>query len=159
MKEFEKEDWLTYRKKGYLDFKDFFLSWQEKVEKKARDVVVRFLLNEIESYSKAWPLIKLCVGESFEREHWKKLFTLLDMPKEVTLDNMKFKHIIDAVPLIIKKSKDIKELSDKASGEVVIREAIRELKSWCENAEFVLTDYDNVGRRTPLIKEWKEIIS
>ena len=76
--------------------------------------MVKFLLNEIESYSKSWPLIKLCVGESFEREHWKKLITLLDMPKEVTLDNMKFKHNIDSVPLMIKKSKDIKELSDKA---------------------------------------------
>ena len=36
------------------------------------------------------------------------------MPKEVTLDNMKFKHLIDAVPMMIKKSKDIKDLSDKA---------------------------------------------
>jgi hypothetical protein len=36
------------------------------------------------------------------------------MPKEVTLDNMKFKHLIDAVPLMLKKSKEIKELSDKA---------------------------------------------
>ena len=39
---------------------------------------------------------------------------MLDMPKEVTLDNMKFKHLIDAVPSMIKKSKEIKELSDKA---------------------------------------------
>ena len=50
-------------------------------------------------------------------------------------------------------------MSDKAQGEVTIREAIRELKSWCENAEFILTDYDNNGRKTPLIKEWKEIIT
>jgi len=39
---------------------------------------------------------------------------MLEMPKEVTLDNMKFKHLIDAVPMMIKKSKDIKDLSDKA---------------------------------------------
>ncbi len=75
---------------------------------------MRFLATELDSYSKAWPLIKLCVGESFEREHWRKLITMLDMPKEVTLDNMKFKHLVDAVPHMLKKSKDIKELSDKA---------------------------------------------
>jgi dynein heavy chain 2 len=81
------------------------------------------------------------------------------MPKEVTLDNMKFKHIIDSVPIMLKRSKEIKELSDKAQGEVTIREAIRELRAWCDTAEFTLTDYDNNGRKTPLIKEWKEIMT
>ena len=116
-------------------------------------------MGEIDSYGKAWPLIKLCVGESFEREHWKRLITMIEMPKEVTLDNMKFKHLLDSVPMMLKKSKDIKELSDKAQGEVTIREAIRELKSWCENAEFTLTDYENLNRKTPLIKEWKEVMT
>lgn len=72
---------------------------------------------------------------------------------------MKFKHLIDAVTIMIKRGKDIKELSDKAQGEVTIREAIRELRVWCDSAEFLLTDYDSNGRRTPLIKEWKEIIT
>ena len=104
-------------------------------------------------------MIKLCVGESFEREHWRRLISILDMPKEVTFDNMKFKHLVDSVPVMIKKSKEIKELSDKAQGEVTIREAIRELRVWCESAEFTLTDYDSNGRRTPLIKEWKEVMT
>ncbi len=112
--EFGKEDWITYRKKSFFAFQDFFVNWQEKLKGKGKDVVNRFLLSEVDSYAKAWPLIKLCVGESFEREHWKRLITLLDMPKEVTLDNMKFKHLIDSVPMMLKKSKDIKELADKA---------------------------------------------
>ena len=81
------------------------------------------------------------------------------MPKEITFDNMKFKHLIEAVPHMISKSKDIKELSDKAQGEVTIREAIRELRVWCDSAEFKLTDYEANGRTTPLIKEWKEVIT
>jgi hypothetical protein len=84
------------------------------LKSKNKDVVNRFLLSEVDSFSKAWSLIKLCVGESFEREHWKRLITLLEMPKEITLDNMKFKHIVDSVPLMLKRSKEIKELSDKA---------------------------------------------
>ena len=32
------------------------------------------------------------------------------MPKEVTFDNMKFGNLIDSVPNMLKKSKDIKEI-------------------------------------------------
>jgi hypothetical protein len=40
-----KEEWLTFRKKGYFEFQDLFLKWQEalKVQEKG-NVVVRFLL-------------------------------------------------------------------------------------------------------------------
>lgn len=113
----------------------------------------------IEDYKQAWPLIKMCTGECFEKEHWRRLITILAMPKEVTLDNMKFGHLIDAVPMMLKKAKDVKELSDKAQGEVTIREAINELRNWCENTEFQLSDYESNGRQTPLIKEWKEVLT
>mmetsp|Transcript_43857 Transcript_43857/g.42379 ORF Transcript_43857/g.42379 Transcript_43857/m.42379 type:complete len:233 (+) Transcript_43857:268-966(+) len=88
--EFGKQDWITYRKKEYFAFQEFFLTWGDKFKQKNKDVVVRFLLGEIENYKQGWPLIKLCVGDSFEREHWRRMITLLEMPKEITLDNMKF---------------------------------------------------------------------
>lgn len=113
----------------------------------------------IEDYKQAWPLIKLYVGESFEKEHWRRLIGLLAMLKEVTFDNMKFGNLIDSVPTMLKKSKDIKDLADKAQGEVTIREAINELRTWCEATEFILTEYESNGRTTPLIKEWKEVIT
>ncbi len=113
----------------------------------------------IDDYKQAWPLIKMCTGESFEKEHWRRLISILAMPKEVTSDNMRFGHLIDAVPVMLKKAKDIKELADKAQGEVTIREAINELRTWCESTEFELTDYESNGRQTPLIKEWKEVIT
>jgi dynein heavy chain 2 len=124
-----------------------------------KNVVVMFLIKLIDDYKQAWPLIKMCTGESFEKEHWRRLITILALPKEVTLDNMKFGHLIDAVPMMLKKAKDIKELADKAQGEVTIREAINELRTWCESTEFELTDYESNGRQTPLIKEWKEVIT
>ena len=103
--------------------------------------------------------MKLCTGESFEKEHWRKLITLLGMPKEVTFDNMKFSHLTESIPNMLKKSKEIKDLSDKAQGEVTIREAINELRVWCDSTEFTLSDYASNGRTTPLIKEWKEVMS
>lgn len=81
------------------------------------------------------------------------------MPKEVTFDNLTFGNLLDSVPEMLKKQKEIKELSDKAQGEVTIREAINELRVWCETTEFVLSEYESNGRNTPLIKEWKEVIT
>ena len=158
--EMGKEEWLTYRKKGYYAFQDLFLQWTDKLKAaENKTVVTRFLQQQIEEYKQAWPILKLCTGESFEKEHWRKLITLLGMPKEVTFDNMKFSHLTDAIPNMIKKSKEIKDLSDKAQGEVTIREAINELRMWCDSTEFTLSDYASNGRTTPLIKEWKEVMS
>lgn len=121
--------------------------------------MVRFLLQQIEQFKLAWPLLKLCTGESFEKEHWKRLFTILKLPKDATLDALKFKDLVESIPIMVKKAKEIKELSEKAQGEVTIREAINELRVWCENTEFVLTEHDSNGRQTPLIKEWKEVMT
>ena len=44
-------------------------------------------------------------------------------------------------------------------GEITLREAILELKTWCDSAEFELTDYTNNNRTTPLIKEWKDLMT
>lgn len=81
------------------------------------------------------------------------------MTKDTSLDKLKFQDLVEAIPTMIKKAKEIKELSDKAQGEVTIREAINELRVWCENTEFILTEHDSNGRQTPLIKEWKEVIT
>jgi dynein heavy chain 2 len=144
---FAKEEWLTFRKKGYFAFQDFFLNQADKMKALPKNVVVKFLM------------IKLCTGESFEKEHWRRLITLLAMPKEVTFDNMKFGNLIDSVPAMLLKSKDIKDLADKAQGEVTIREAINELRTWCESTDFILSDYESNGRTTPLIREWKDVIT
>ena len=122
-------------------------------------MVQRFLLEQIEEFKKAWPLIKICTGESFEKEHWRKLTSLLKMPKEVTYDNMIFGNLVDSVPVMIAKQKELKELIDRALGEVTIREAINELRIWCDSTEFELTEYNQNNRITPLVKEWKEIIT
>ena len=50
LNEFGKEDWLTYRKKGFFAFQDFFVAWTDKFKQKKKDIVVRFLTTEIESY-------------------------------------------------------------------------------------------------------------
>jgi len=75
------------------------------------------------------------------------------------LDKLLFKDLIEAMDTMVQKGREIKELSDKAQGEVTIREAINELRVWCENTEFILTEHESNGRTTPLIKEWKEVMT
>ena len=42
--EMGKEEWLTYRKKEFFAFQDFFLKWNDKVKAAAnKTVVTRFL--------------------------------------------------------------------------------------------------------------------
>ena len=41
-----KEEWLTYRKKDYFAFQDFFLAWSEKLKAATnKTVVTKFLLS------------------------------------------------------------------------------------------------------------------
>jgi len=40
-----KEEWLTYRKKDYFAFQDFFLAWADKLKSaENKTVVTRFLM-------------------------------------------------------------------------------------------------------------------
>ena len=45
---FGKEEWLTFRKKNYFAFQDFFIGFEEKLKAKAKDVVVRYLAKALE---------------------------------------------------------------------------------------------------------------
>lgn len=79
-------------------------------------------------YKRVWPLLKLATGEGFEKEHWKTLFYYLKLPKEVSMENLKFKHYLESVAYMIASADQIKELQARAQGEVTIREAIHELR-------------------------------
>lgn len=61
---------------------------------------------------------------------------------------------------IIEKSEELKELNLRASGEVVIRQALAELDTWEVDAKFTLVPHTNSsGKEIMLIKEWKDIIN
>jgi hypothetical protein len=75
--EFRKEEWLTFRKKEFFRFQDFFLKFAENLNTMPKSVVTRFLLQQIDGFKQAWPLIKLCVGEAFEKIHWRQLIGML----------------------------------------------------------------------------------
>jgi len=54
----------------------------------------------------------------------------------------------------------LQELNMRAQGEVIIRDALRELDMWGVGAVFQLTDYEDSHKaKVQLIKEWKELVT
>ena len=58
------------------------------------------------------------------------------------------------------KTRDgIKELNGRVQAEVALREAVKELSEWCDVTKFEFTEYKKNDRITPLIKEWKDLMT
>ena len=54
----------------------------------------------------------------------------------------------------------VQELNQRALGEVIIRDALRELDMWGAGAVFQLTEYEDSHKaKVMLIKEWKELVT
>ena len=80
---------------------------------------------------------------------------------KITKETLKFGNFIEKTSLLISKQNDIKDLYQRAQGEISVKNAMSELAAWFETAEFQFTENVNVvtGRTTPLIKEWKELMN
>jgi len=113
----------------------------------------------IEAYQSQYPLLKVCQGEAFERDHWRTLLKILQLKPNITLEKLTFGDLLQAHDRMMEKAKDIRELGAGSQGEVALREAVLELKVWCETAKFDLYDLTSNGRNTPLIKEWKDLMT
>lgn len=109
-------------------------------------------------YIKVYPVMKLCVGEAFEPEHWTSLFMVLKL-KDMRKEKLLLRHLLESDKLLVQRTNEIKELQARAQGEITLREAIFELRTWCDTSEFELTEYSSNNRTTPLIKEWKELMT
>ncbi|KAH3831149.1 hypothetical protein DPMN_104411, partial [Dreissena polymorpha] len=159
LQELAKEDWISFRSKTYL-FEEFLGGWYEKLkEREATTMTVR-LHKDIETYKNVLPVLKWVRGEPLSQDHWLELFRMLKMPRGTTLEKLNFGHILQASEHIIANANELKELNQRAQGEVTIREAIRELDLWGAGAQFSLTEYEDSNKNTiHLIKDWKELVN
>ena len=57
-----------------------------------------------------YPGLKLCLGEAFEKEHWRDLLTILKISKDVKLETLRFGHMLDAEKTMLTKMNELKEL-------------------------------------------------
>ena len=157
-----KQDWITFRSKLF-DVQDFVKKWMTKVKERAtvgvRDMVDERISDRSETLKKSLPALKFCRGEPFKDEHWSQLFFKLKMPKGLSLASLRFEHFLNSLDLVVKNARFAKDMTARAQGEVTIREALMEIKTWADAAEVKFAEHEELGRRTPLISEWKELFS
>jgi hypothetical protein len=144
---FAKEEWLGIRNKAFGILQDFTLIWTDKLKKKNKDFIYNYINNQIELFKQSLNVYKYMIGESFERDHWKSLFNILKLDNSITKENLIFGNFIEKSTMLIKKSSEIKDLYARSQGEILIRNAISELASWFEIAEFQFTEYTNNNRK------------
>ncbi|XP_071846316.1 cytoplasmic dynein 2 heavy chain 1-like isoform X2 [Apostichopus japonicus] len=161
MEAIEKEDWIVFRSKTYV-FEDFLAQWAERLRADGGDVTVMTvrLTKDIEKYRQIIPILKYISSDVFTQEHWADMYRMLKMPRNTALDRLTFGHIVAASDHILVNADALKELFNRAKGEVSIREALRELDVWGVGAVFSLTEYsDSQDRQIMLIKDWKDLVT
>jgi dynein heavy chain 2 len=86
-------------------------------------------------------------------------FLISQINKGIATSDLTFGSFVLVFPALLKKGDLVKELNARAQGEVTIREAMQELRTWAMEAEFTLVPHEENGRVTSLIKEWKELMT
>jgi len=156
--ELEKQSWLELRPRLFT-LQDLAQNWLVRLREVPRDRVTSLLAEKVQRLNLAQPALKAMTGEPFEREHWKSLFTLLGLPTDLRLEELRFGHLTGRLSLIAERIDDLKELTARAIGEVTIRDAVMEVSAWFEQAEFNFMDHQVKGAVVPLIKDWKDLMS
>jgi dynein heavy chain 2 len=154
------ESWLAFRA-HILTFDDFGKKWVGKLKgRAARDSVYDYLSREVKGHQEIFPILRKVTGQLFEREHWSLLFAKLKFPPTVTTKTLTLGDFLNARDAMRACERDIDHLVARAQGEVSIREAVQELKTWASQSEFALLDHKtNHGVATVLIKEWKDLFT
>ncbi|KAJ3042257.1 Cytoplasmic dynein 2 heavy chain 1 [Rhizophlyctis rosea] len=159
MEQMKKEDWISFRGKVYL-FDDLATKWRERIRGREMDALSLFIQTDLDTYADVIPCLKFVRGDNWTGEHWGDLFRIIGMPRTITLSELTFGNLLDCRVNIVKHIEEIKELNNRASGEIAIREAIQEIDMWGASALFALTDYqDAKGANIKVIKDWKEVLT
>ena len=161
--EMGKQDWIIFRAKLF-ELHDFVKAWSTKIKERSKqgiiDIIDEHIDEELRQFKKALPALKFMRGEPYKDDHWQELFQKLKIKgvKNYSTD-LKVQHFFDSIDLVIKNGRFAKEMTARAQGEVTIREALLEIKAWARAAEVKMMDHEELGRRTPLICEWKELFT
>ncbi len=159
MKDMSKEEWIIFRSKSYR-FEEFLSQWYDKLNnsEKKSTITVR-LIKEIEKYKGVLPVLKYVRGEIFSDHHWNEMFGILGMPRK-SIEHLLFDDFLQARQKLVDHEQELMELNNRAAGEVVIREALKELDIWEVDAKFTFTEHQaSTGENVPLIKDWKDILN
>ncbi|KAG2385509.1 hypothetical protein C9374_003324 [Naegleria lovaniensis] len=151
------QEWFTFKKQIFT-FEDFVMDWINDLKEKEKNSITIYIREEIEKYSQFKDYLKFITGDGWQPEHWDTFFRLISLEK-VTVEELKFGHLLPKASIIIEKINNIKELSSRAVGEQQIRDALNELKAWGLSTEFSTFEYKGTQKTLQLIKDWKELLT
>jgi dynein heavy chain 2 len=151
----ETELWINMRTHLY-DVEDFVNAYSKKLRVRAQQavaaasqtdketaqgtaVITEFMTNKLNDLRSVFPLLKLVTGEMFEKEHWTFLFHKLKFASDVGVHTLTLASFVRASPLIVANAPALRDLAARAQGEITLREALAELRAWCDSAEFKST--------------------
>ena len=155
--ELKRRDWISFRA-SVFEAEDLARAWLDSMKGKARGEVLDHIAEVCGGIRKSIPALKFMRGEPFKEEHWQSLMRKLGMPKGTSIQNLTFGHFVDVIDNVAENLQFAKEMTSRAQGEVTIREAILELKAWSETAGINMLEHTEMGRMTPLIKDWKDLL-
>ena len=169
------QDWITFRGRLF-DLQDFAVKWGDAVASAVSapstsvgtrpdsgkpDVISQRIASETELIRRGFNALKYARGECFKEEHWAAVIKHLRMPKGTALESLTVGHFLGCLEQVASSVQWLKDLHSRAQGEVAIREALQELRTWSESTVFKLSEHVSAssGTRTPLVKEWKDLVA
>jgi dynein heavy chain 2 len=163
----EAELWINYRAHLY-DLEDLVNLFTKKLRARgaadgtkdsASTALVEQMSSRLGELRSIFPSLKLVGGECFEKEHWAFLFHRLKMGSDVSLQTLTLGMFIRAAPLMQQHANALRDLAARAQGEITLREAVAELRAWCDSAEFKCNRDRHGVKQVRLISEWRELLS
>eukprot|EP00327_Prymnesium_parvum_P015469 CAMPEP_0113281722 /NCGR_PEP_ID=MMETSP0008_2-20120614/28451_1 /TAXON_ID=97485 /ORGANISM="Prymnesium parvum" /LENGTH=3313 /DNA_ID=CAMNT_0000132155 /DNA_START=19 /DNA_END=9960 /DNA_ORIENTATION=- /assembly_acc=CAM_ASM_000153 len=155
LRKLAEEDWISFRQRLWV-FDDFVTAWLEKSAQCPPGAVAEHLRSELARFREMAPVLRHVRGDVFQPEHWRSLLNKLKLEK-MSIDKLCLSHFLESSKALVDHAEEFKVLAARAVGEVAIREAIQEVNVWSQETSFTLTEHDENGRQTPLIKDWKDL--
>ncbi|KAK3929891.1 Cytoplasmic dynein 2 heavy chain 1 [Frankliniella fusca] len=163
-----KEEWIIFRSKSFR-FEEFLNVWEARLKSSPEktSLTVR-LLQDVEKYKVEKlmrvekvivPLLKLVRGEMFSDKHWIEMLGILSIPAK-PVESLVFKDFLSVKENILSQAGALQDLNNRASSEIVIRQALTELDIWEVEARFQLVSHrDSRGSSVMLIKDFQDILN
>eukprot|EP00762_Andalucia_godoyi_P006467 ANDGO_02875.mRNA.1 Cytoplasmic dynein 2 heavy chain 1 len=151
------EDWVTFRK-NMFKLEDFASKQLDLLKKMTQDRIAGQIRDELASFRPLYGLLPFLRGDGWEKDHWFRLFSILNIPRSVSVEDLKVSHFLERIDTVVAQQQAIKELHARAQGEVMIREALLEIKTWGSSAVLTMIVVGDATRKTPLVKEWKDVL-
>ncbi|KAL4703392.1 hypothetical protein ACJJTC_011181 [Scirpophaga incertulas] len=150
------QDWIIFQKKLHV-LDDLVVKWSSKLE--PFTAVTLFIQQELEKYTDLTMLLKYLRGTDFTEQHWREVYSLLDMDYRRP-DLVKVQDFINVATNIKKQIKALQKICATASSEAAIRNALNELELWFAGARLHVIYYtDKTQRPVPVVKDFKDILN